>query len=658
MKKLLILLLSLIMFNALQASDIPLKIEPKSPKINPQFEEKLRLSDFGEKTKIWIYFTDKGITDNNSLKTTLRQIENIFSDRSINRRVNRTKSIDTFDFYDLPVYQNYIQALESIDLEIIRQSRWLNAVSVYTNYESIKLIQDMQFVAEIKPVLKAKRSPAPDVKDDTPSINPKPSLDLPVNWYGESYDQLDLINVPLMHYLGYTGETILIALFDTGFDLDHPVFDSINIIADSAFIDDTLIYEGHGTATLSVIGGRADSILVGSAYEADFMVASTEVQSYENETEEDNWVAAAEWADIMGADIISSSVGYFEWYDFSDLDGNTAVITIAADIAASRGIAVFNSAGNERGDPQYYFNHITPPADGNLVMAVGAVTGAGALASFSSPGPSFDGRIKPDIVAMGVGVYSAYPPTGYSFSSGTSFACPLSAGAAALLLQIHPDWSPEDLYEAMISSADRYNNPDNDFGYGIFNTFRAAGLFEFDLISPIRLAIGDSLNLTVSVSGQDTGFVSFTAFNLPDSLEFTPDSINGIVNLKYKARYEDLGTREIRFTANSGLMAASATMSFTVFANPDIIAGPNPFSDSVTIFLGTEAGRLKNISIYSVNGEKVWDDFSDSYNEEAGTVVWQGINNSSRTTAAGVYLILVETERTTQKIKVFKNSSP
>ncbi len=650
MKKCFALLLILTLFGAIQASDIPLKIASKFPKIKPKFEDRLKNAIGGEKSKVWVFFTDKGIADDNSLKAALEKVENRFSRRSITRRINRAEKTTTFDFYDLPISQEYIRTLESMGLEIIHQSRWLNAVSLYADYQTVNRISILPLVSEIRPVLKAVRRPLPENQEEIPPKIRKPSTDLPVSWYGPSYTQLDQINVPLMHYLGYTGAGVLIALFDTGFDLDHPVFDSLHLIADSAFMDDSLVNPSHGTSTLSVIGGRADSILIGAAYGADFMVAATEIVDTEIVAEEDNWVAAAEWADIMGADIISSSLGYFDWYTFADLDGNTATTTIAADIAVSRGIAVFNSAGNERGTS---FPHITPPADGDSVMAVGAVTSAGTLAPFSSPGPTYDGRIKPDIMAMGINVYRANPGTGYSGGNGTSFACPLAAGAAALLLQIHPAWSPIDLKEAMIRSADRYDSPNNDFGYGIFNTFEAAGLFEFDPINPIKLVLGDSLDLTISVFGQDTNDVSFAAYNLPNSAEFvkTDDST---ARLTYKAVPEDIGTRQIQFNASAGVMMASETVSFTVFADPDIIAGPNPFSDTVTIFLGTGSGPLKNISIYSINGEKVWDDFSDSYNEEAGTIVWRGGNNKGCRAAAGVYLILVETDKVTRKLKVFK----
>jgi serine protease AprX len=650
MKKYVVVLLTLMSLGTLQAANIPLKITPKSPKISARFERVLTSKTAGERTKIWVLFTDKGISDNVSLKAALSQVESNFSERSIRRRINRTKKAETFDFYDLPVYQGYIQRLESMGIEILRQSRWLNAVSIYADYEMANRIAALSFVAEIRPVLTATRPPVPENRDETPPETYKPGADLPVNWYGDSYTQLAMINVPLMHYLGYTGKGILIALFDTGFDLTHPVFDSLNLIADSAFIEQALIDDRHGTSTLSVIGGHADSILIGSAYEADYMVAATEVRSYENQTEEDNWVAAAEWADVMGADVISSSLGYFEWYTFADLNGNTALCTIAADLAASRGIAVFNSAGNERFSS---FPHITPPADGDSVIAVGAVTSTGELASFSSPGPTYDGRIKPDIVALGVADYRANPGGSYSTGSGTSFSCPLSAGAGALLLQLHPEWSPEDLKEAMIHSGDRYDHPDNNYGYGLFDTFKAAALFEISPINPIRIALGDSLNLEISVTGQDTNTVSFVALNLPDSSEFT-DNGDGTADLKYRAVPEDIGTREIKFIAHAGLMIAEESVSLTVLANADIVAGPNPFSDSLTIFIGPNSGRVKNISIYSVNGEKVWDKFSDSYNEGTGTIVWHGINNSGRNTAAGVYLILVETDKATEKLKVFK----
>jgi subtilisin family serine protease len=283
--------------------------------------------------------------------------------------------------------------------------------------------------------------------------------------------------------MGYSGAGVVLAMLDTGFYKDHEAFaDAIadgRLLAEWDFINDDgntqnesgddLFQHFHGTATWSAAGGFHEGELIGPAYGASFLLAKTEDVTGETPVEEDNWAAAAEWADLHGADVISSSLGYLDWYTYEDMDGDTAVTTIAADIAVSRGIAVCNSAGNEGNSDWYY---IIAPADGDSVIAVGAVNVFGELAGFSSHGPTYDGRIKPDVLACGDGTYCAYTPeTGgtYGWASGTSLSCPLVAGAAALILEARPQWSPTTVREALRNTADHASSPDNDYGWGIID---------------------------------------------------------------------------------------------------------------------------------------------------------------------------------------------
>jgi serine protease AprX len=645
----------------LYAGDILLTRAPKTDKINERFRETLNQKPAESKTKVWIFFTDKEVFDQASLERALENIRDHFSPRSIKRRINRTNNHNIFDFHDLPVSSTYIELLKPLGIEIVNQSRWLNAVSAYADREAIEKAARCPFVYEIKPVARAVRKPIPDIDNGPGTYGiPKKAEIIPdslIQKYGQSFTQLNQINIPLMHMLGYTGRGILIAVFDNGFDLGHPALRGLDVLADSSF-DITHIDNPnspyHGTPVLSVLGGQAVGTLLGSAFGAEFLLAKTELNSVEIPAEEDYWAAAAEWADIMGADIISSSVGYIDWYDYPDLDGNTATVTIAADLAVSRGIAVFNSAGNERNTGFYY---IAPPADGDSVIAVGAVTESGEITIFSSAGPTYDGRIKPDLVAMGANVFTAnYPatPMVYASKSGTSFSCPLAAGAGALLLQAHPDWSPIDLRQAMVRSANRYNNPDNLYGYGLFDTFKAAALVKFLPSAPIRVAIGDTINrLMTAVASDDNAAISITALDLPATAIFT-DNGDGTGILQYKGLRQDVGTREIRFVATDGFRADTLAISMFVFERAEIAVGPNPFADSLTIFCGAEAGVIKEISIHSVNGEKVWDDYSDTYNREKNEVVWHGVNNRGIRVSSGVYLVLVRTDKTQKRIKVFK----
>ena len=659
MKKLLLLLILLSgLIGITHAAPPRLVTAPAVPKIAGKFADTLNAAPADRKFKVWVFFTDKQIYDEATYKKAIDNLGSRFSPRAMERRQKRNAS-PTLDFFDIPISAEYVRSLQEAGMEVKNQSRWLNAISGYADYETLQKVSAFPFVMQVRPVAGAVKEPLLPV--ETPKLD---GIPLPDSLYGSSLTQLKLINVPLVHRFGFTGKGVLIALFDTGFRLDHPAFDSLHLVAKYDFINnDTSVGETvcsdpnprHGTLTLSAIAGFDPGNLIGSAYGADYAVAKTEDPCDEVPSEEDNWVAAAEWADSLGADIISSSLGYYDWYTYADLDGNTAAITIAADRAVSRGIAVFNCAGNTRAGcgPEPCFHYIIPPCDGDSVMAIGAVDGLGHILAFSSAGPTYDGRIKPDLVAMGFLVYSADHLGGYTLASGTSMAAPLAAGAAALIWEAHPDWGPVQVGDAMKQSADRYNNPDDLYGYGLFDTYKAADLFRINSVPPIFLAVGDSLNLRITVSGMEGSIPELSAENLPSSAVFV-DNHDRTGNLKYKAIREDSGTRSIVFIATLGAGEYRLAVSLTVLAGRGVTFGPNPFSDSVTIFLGPAAGRPVEISIHSADGEKVWGKFSDNYNSERGTVIWHGVNDRGEKVTPGVYYMIVKTEKSTEKVKLFK----
>jgi hypothetical protein len=278
-------------------------------------------------------------------------------------------------------------------------------------------------------------------------------------------------------------------MMDAGFDLlSHQVFGSMNIIATWDFVNGDINVENHGdigdgshgTSTLSLIGGFYEGQLIGPAFGADFILAKTENTESETPVEEDNWIAAMEWADSIGVDITSTSLSYtefdppFQGYTWQDMDGNTARITIGADYAVKLGIFVVNSAGNYGYNSSH--NTLGAPADGDSVIAVGSVKSSGERSSFSSVGPTVDGRTKPDLMAMGSNNYVAcnWFTSCYSdFGSGTSWSCPMLAGASALLLEVDPSLTPMELRDLLRNTASRSTNPDNLYGWGIINTHAA-----------------------------------------------------------------------------------------------------------------------------------------------------------------------------------------
>jgi serine protease AprX len=422
-----------------------------------------------ETIKVWIHFTDKG--DNINLDL----VKNNFTEKSKVRRA-KVMEDEIVDQYDVPINSQYLNIVKSHVKRIVVKSKWLNAVSALVTQKNIGELSNLEFVRLIDTVKKFKRNQPIDEGITQQSVNIENTFSFD---YGNSFTQNNQINVPALHDLGIVGSGVLICVLDNNFNLiDHETFSSMNILSTWDFInnDSTVNDAGegtHGTQTLSTVGGWSPGNLIGPAFGADYILGKTEVSSFEQPIEEDYWVEGAEWADSLGADVLSSSLGYLDWYTWQDMDGNTAVTTIAADIAVSRGIVVVNSAGNEGTGTN---NTLIAPADGDSVIAVAAVTSSGSRSSFSSIGPSADGRTKPDIAAMGssVTVASTSNTAGYTTSSGTSFSCPLTSGVAALVLSVNPNLTPMQVRDALRETASQASTPDNELGWGILNAYDAA----------------------------------------------------------------------------------------------------------------------------------------------------------------------------------------
>lgn len=391
------------------------------------------------------------------------------------------------DGRDLPLNPAALEAVRAAGGEIVVESRWLNAVSVRATGIDLDRIAHLPYVKRVAPVSGGTR-----VEPDAPEITTSFGFEstprrAPLIDYGLSHGQLAQIGIPEAHFAGYDGEGVVIAVFDTGFEYIHPAFAKVlvegRLLGQRDFVndDDNVMNEAedhpnqhdHGTKVWSTIAGYVPGVLIGSAFQASFLLAKTEDLESESPIEEDYWVAAAEWADLNGADVISSSLTYVDWYSYEDMDGDTAPITRAADIAAQRGIVVCIAAGN-LGSSSWY--HIGAPADADSIITIGAVDEQNRVADFSGRGPSFDGRIKPEVVARGVSTYTAMPlSSGLEFwwNSGTSFSCPLVAGAVALILEANSDWSPAKVREALLTSADHAFDPNNDRGWGLVDTWAA-----------------------------------------------------------------------------------------------------------------------------------------------------------------------------------------
>jgi len=429
-----------------------------------------------------VYFRDKG---ENRVED--YSAENLFSQRALDRRSK--SGLSELDFRDLPVFSGYLNQIISLGFRLHCTSRWMNTALFKTESAAdLNKLLNLPFVSDVKIVKK------PGVKS---SLADKLYFPL-YNEDNPPYDRpVTMLNGYPLHNSGFNGRGILIAVLDGGFlNADvissltslrsrHGIKKTYDFIKQNAFVFN---YHNHGTAVLSVLAGDADGIIHGTAPGADYMLLRTEDVESEFPVEEDFWVAGAECADSSGADIISSSLGYFVFddptlnYKYADLDGKSIFITIAADIAASRGILVVNSAGNERNKA---WMRIIAPSDGDSVVAVGAVDGTNMISSFSSAGPSADGRIKPDNSAMGVSVTVQTDAVQVSRSSGTSFSCPVLSGMAACLMQAVPQATNTEIISALHYSADRFLSPDSLYGYGIPDMIKALeGLQDLHVSTP------------------------------------------------------------------------------------------------------------------------------------------------------------------------------
>ncbi len=417
----------------------------------------------GDDYRVWVYF------DERDQKNTIDLDPN-----SIKRREKH--GIHNPSKYDYIIKSSYLNALKKTGVEIKNKSRWLNAVSVIADIDQIFLIKHLPFVLKIEPVRQHKK-----IKGIQSNKAYSKNRDLD---YGSSFDQIEQINCRTPHIAGYHGQGVRVLYLDTGYELNHEAYDSLNLIAEYDFINNdentanetpqevSDNHDDHGTICLSVMAGYSPGNLIGPAFKSEYLLAKTEVMADEIYQEVDNYVAAIEWGEALGADITCASLGYYDWYTYNDLDGNTAATTIAVDIASGLGVLCVNSAGNEGDDPWYY---ICTPADADSIISVGAVSQDGTIAGFSSRGPTYDGRIKPEVCARGVSTYCVRSNTenDYRTASGTSFSAPLAAGAAAVIMSANPDWTNMQVREAMMMTASQVNNPDNSYGYGIINTWNA-----------------------------------------------------------------------------------------------------------------------------------------------------------------------------------------
>lgn len=662
---------------------------------------------------LWVRFVDKGERDERSFAAAVRAAGAGVNARARARRARETGGIFVPDWYDVPVVSDYVEGVASTGARVRNVLRWFNAVTVEADEAAARRIAALPYVQSVEPASRSRGTKpieigpvreadprsgqAPRLPDDGTATEVWAGLSLakPAD-YGLSFPQLSSINVPAAHDSGFSGSGVILCVIDTGFDEAHSSLSPLRKIAEWDFIQhdaetanqagDASNQWSHGTGTWAVSGGYWPGILVGPAYNAGFLVAKTEYVPTETHVEEDNWVAAAAWADSIGADVITSSLGYSDFdpagngggdYGKQQMDGRTSIVAQGAIFAHRRGIVVCNSMGN---DGALGTTSVTSPADVDSILSVGAVDVSNILAGFSSRGPTWDGRIKPEVVAQGVGVYWAIAgsPTTYGTASGTSLSCPLVGGVAALVREAHPEWTNYQVRQALRSTADKASTPDNNYGSGRIDAIAAIYTstlggpihpYPFSLVAPAHQSVlgtvpitlrwrrsrdpqpADPVTYEVSICTVSPAQCVFT-MSTPDTqlvvtaslLPFTP--YEWFVTAKDPALHGRESRDRYRFTTGniSGVpLTPPPTAPKVLLAQ----SRPNPASTGsrIDFSLAGAAGVVPvNLRLFDARGRLVRTLLENHASVVPGncSVPWDGADRNGRLVPSGIYYYQIE----------------
>jgi serine protease AprX len=435
----------------------------------------LLISAFGySQEEAWVYFKDKP-NSQYFLSNPLQML----SQRALNRRAIQNIPLD---LKDVPIHQPYIDQITAIQgITVKASSKWMNCIHVRGTQTVIQSLSSLSFVDQVSFAnTTLNRTGKSSNTSNYSTVNKELETHVTYN-YGTSANQIQMLNGNYLHQQNYTGSGKVVAILDAGFpgvDSASPfqrLRDNNQILGGYNFVDrSTNFYamNSHGTQVLSTMGGYVENQFVGTAPDASYYLFVTEDSTSETPLEESLWVEAAEMADKFGADIINSSLGYFHFdnqnynYSYSNMDGNTAFCSRGANVAFSRGMIVVVSAGNSGNTAN---PNISAPSDATFAVAVGAVNSTRNYASFSSIGPSFDGRIKPDVMAQGQSAVVAMPTGVIAYNSGTSFSAPIIAGMVASFWQAFPNLTNSLIVQLIKEASDRFTNPNVQYGYGIPN---------------------------------------------------------------------------------------------------------------------------------------------------------------------------------------------
>ncbi len=637
------------------------------------------LSTLNAQTKYFIYFKDKGVSPSTKLEKTssLYQLaEAELSPRAIERR-KAVMGDNYITYEDIPLNDNYVNQIKSLGIKIENSLKWFNAVTSYLSDAQLNRIKNLPFVKKIEPVkfLKENREeysapfiPQPPVQVENTSYK--------LN-YGPSLTENALSDIPTVHDLGITGAGVTIGLLDTGFRWKtHPAFNQIKILKEYDFVQhdsvtanqagDSGNQDSHGTSVLSIIGGFAPGYLIGPAFNANYILAKTEYVPTETHVEEDNYAAALEWMEGLGVDITSSSLGYSEFdpgqtsYTYADMNGQTTIVAKAANLAFERGVTTFSAAGNEGNNAWHY---VVSPGDAPNMITVGAVDRYNLLASFSSRGPTSDGRIKPEVCAMGISDVSAWAGTTiYSTGSGTSFATPIAAGVGALLKSVYPHLTNVQIRKTFIECGDNSDNPNNDRGWGLISAKRViaypnlssnSNIFNLNKIFinsngvnsqtvVLKYKIGNSLVQSVSMN-----YDGKLRYNYSLPLATSGDSV------KFYFQYQTNSSAIVRepsvgaygFTYGDLLISYDPTKTIVEQIPTDyslVQNYPNPFNLGTRIEFYSPVNSQADVRIYNSLGQSVRTLFNGQAISGRNSLLWDGRNDNGQVVASGPYFYVLK----------------
>lgn len=587
-----------------------------------------------------IQFKDKG-----SNPYSINNPSAYLSQRAIDRRTKYSIAIDSTD---LPVTPRYVDSVRlSGTVTILNISKWLNSVSIQTNdATALAKINSFPFVKSVSGIALRTANPAssPDKFEIERKLSPLSSLkESGVNSdfynYGSSFAQVHIHNGEFLHNIGLRGQNMIIGMLDAGFNnyLSVKAFDSARtnnqILGVYDFVaKDNSVNEdaSHGMECFSTIAANIPGQFVGTAPKANFYLFRTEDDATEYPIEEHNWVCGAERIDSVGGDVISSSLGYNTFdapltaasHSYADMNGNTTMAAIGADLAAKKGILIVNSAGNEGGNSWKY---IITPADADSVMAVGAVNSTGAVAGFSSYGPSSDGQIKPDVASVGVATVIQLPNNVIGTGNGTSFACPNIAGLTTCLWQGFPEFNNMKIINALRLSGNKVSAPDDRVGYGIPDVKKALMILLKDFSSS-NISVSNC-NATIQWASKDVSSMKYeierklpgqsvffkvgeesatgSVFTAPKSYQYL-DSVRNFSSVTYRIR-QIIDTTAAGFTADYiDTVTVSVPASCIDVSSKDIVLFPNPAQDQFAIKLTTpNASSNILIRIFNGNGQLI-----------------------------------------------------